>query len=295
MTIGSKYIPSFTEQAFQKIFSSDSKGKYDVYLTGSDQVWNTDYLKGDTSFFFSFLTSKDKIVSYAASFGRFSFSGDNARKWLDNLRHYTSISVRENQAKNIINEYIGKEADVVLDPTLLLTKEEWTEFSGREPMIKRQYILVYVLTYAWQPFPYALSVVKHFEKLFGWEVVVVEPLSLKTRKPDWTYIENASPQEFVNLINHAGLVITTSFHGTAFSINLETPFYAIAKDNAVNDDRISSLCNNVLMTNHLIKHNAQIPGHLVNDFDNSKITLDRLRSTSQKFLSQSISSCAVLR
>lgn len=263
--------------------------KYDVYLTGSDQVWNTDYLKGDTSFFFSFLPKDKKKISYAASFGRFSFKGEEAKKWLSYLHSYKFLSVRERKAKEIIQQYIGLTAEVVLDPTLLLTKDDWACFSGDKPFIEEKYILVYVLTYAWQPFPYALNVIEYFERELGYKVVVLEPISLKETKPRWTYLDNLSPHDFVNLIRYAALVITTSFHGTAFAVNMEVPFYSIVNESKLNDDRISSLCNILGLEKHLLYNDTKITALQYYDFTKARCILDNLRTKSIHFLSSSLS------
>lgn len=105
--------------------------KYDIYLTGSDQVWNTDYLNGDTSFFFSFVNNGAPKLSYAASFGRFSFEGDDAKRWLSNLSSYKALSVREKNAKDLIKKYTGLDAELVVDPTLLLSKKAGVDLPAK--------------------------------------------------------------------------------------------------------------------------------------------------------------------
>lgn len=262
--------------------------KYDVYLTGSDQVWNTDYLNGDKSFFFDFIHDSARKISYASSFGRFSFEGDKAKSWLNSLKTYSYISVREKKAQAIIRKHTGINTEIVLDPTLLVTKDQWEIFAGDNCPVTDKYILVYILTYAWQPFPYALEVVKYFEQKLGWKVVVLEPLHLKDDNPEWIYLENLSPQDFVNLFKNAGLVLTTSFHGTAFAINLERPFYSIVTDSQVNDDRITSLCESVGLDCNLLPVHSKL-GNLPNsDFNKSRTLLDELRDKSLSFLSKSL-------
>ena len=264
--------------------------EYDIYITGSDQVWNTDYLKGDTSFFFSFLPANRKKISYAASFGRFTFKGEKAKQWLNNLETYKAVSVRERKAAEIIKDYTGHDVRVVLDPTLLLTKDEWENFAGQSTCINGDYMLVYVLTYAWQPFPYALEVIESIEKKTGLKVVVLEPMSLKNSHPEWEYMDNLSPEEFVNLFKNANLIITTSFHGTAFSINLQRPFISIISDSAANDDRILSLCQNVGLTNNLLMEGSTIDHIPATDFSEAQKKLDDLRKDSISFLKNSINS-----
>lgn len=268
---------------------ADKCPKYDVYLTGSDQVWNTDYLRGDTSFFFSFVNEPHaKKVSYAASFGRFTLDGEDAKKWLSHLNSYSAISVREVKAAEIIRRYIGRSVEVVLDPTLLLSKQDWLNFSQTINNQSRPYILVYVLTYAWDPFPFAESVIVKYQKELGCRVVVLEPISLQESFPDWIYMYNVSPQEFVWLFANAELIITTSFHGTAFSVNLETSFYTIHRENGVNDDRISSLLEAVGLTDRLIYNNAMVPDFTKPNFEMAKGRLHTLRQQSLDYLSRNL-------
>lgn len=257
---------------------------FDIYITGSDQVWNTDYLKGDKSFFFNFLPDGTKKISYASSFGRFTFDGEAAKEWLNNLSTYEALSVREEKAQKIIKKYTGLDSELVLDPTLLISKEEWESFASKERYVDDDYILVYMLTYAWQPFPYALQLIQHFEKMLGWKVVVIEPLNLREKNPQWQYVENISPHEFINLFKNAGLILTSSFHGTAFSINLERPFYSLVSENKVNDDRISSLCRNLNLNDNLLFVNSKMPLFPEMDFCHTRRLLNLYRNQSLSFL-----------
>lgn len=262
--------------------------EYDVYITGSDQVWNTDYLKGDKTFFFNFLPKKAIRISYASSFGRFSFEGNQAKKWLNDLYYYKAISVRENKAQAIIKSHTGIDSEIVLDPTLLLTKDDWISFADTNRKIGGDYILVYMLTYAWQPFPYALNVIEHFEKKTGYKVVVIEPLWLQENKSEWIYLENQSPQEFVNLFLNAKLVLTSSFHGTVFSINLERPFYSLVKENNLNDDRIVSICTQLDLSNNLLYYNTKPHDLPKSDFSQSRVKLNQLRKKSIHYIQNSL-------
>lgn len=263
--------------------------KYDIYLTGSDQVWNTEYLKGDTSFFCSFVNTEAPKIAYAASFGRFTFEGDKAKSWLSNLLSYKALSVREKNAQEIIKLYTGLDAELVVDPTLLLSKNDWIDFAGEQPLIKGKYIFVYILVYAWNPFPYALDTVKHFEKLTGWKVVVIEPMFNSKDYPEWQYAYNLSPHQFVNIIKNAGLVITNSFHGTTFSINLEVPFISIINRNKVKDDRIKSLCERVGCEDSLLMEQSPLPDFPHLDFSKNTVNLEKHRENSANYLLSAIS------
>lgn len=267
---------------------SEKCPKYDIYLTGSDQVWNTDYLNGDTSFFFPFVKNTSRKVSYASSFGRFTFDGNKAKEWLSNLDSYEAISVREQKAAEIIEQYTGRKVDVVLDPTLLLDKNFWLDFGHVDFIIPKKYILVYVLTYAWNPMPYAENFIRYCEKTLGYEVVVLEPEGIIENNSNWKFISDPSPEEFVHLFANASFVITTSFHGVAFSINLEIPFNVIVNKNQVNDDRIVSLLNILGLEECAVMVNSSFPSITKINYTKVRSLLDIHRGKSLSFLLDSI-------
>ena len=119
----------------------------DIYLTGSDQVWNE---LGDGTldpvFFWNGLdkTKNAKIISYAASFGKGGVVSGYERQVGDWLARYDAISVREDSGKKIVNDY-GFDCEQVVDPTLLLTKDEWLAIADPKPARKKPYALVYNL------------------------------------------------------------------------------------------------------------------------------------------------------
>lgn len=262
---------------------------YDIYVTGSDQVWNTKYLKGDNSFMFPFLKDNEKRISYASSFGVFNLPKSEGLNWLEPLSRYSNISVREKKAQKILDDYMGIKSTLLVDPTLLLSKEEWIQFSDNSINIEESYILLYLLDYAWNPFPYAETFVRHYETLLGYKVVVIEPQNMKEKYPHWIFLKDLSPRNFVNVFNNAALIITSSFHGTAFSINLERPFYSIINNISTNDDRIESLCELVGLEDQLVPYNSEFPDFNKRIyFDKSRNSLQQEREKSKKFLMEQI-------
>ncbi len=262
--------------------------KYDIYLTGSDQVWNTDYLNGDTSFFFPFAPKDAVKVSYASSFGRFSFSGHKAEEWISNLKSYKSISVREMNAANIIKSYIDVEVTEVLDPTLLIHREGWLDFAESRSKSRKEYILVYLLTYAWDPFPYAEDLAIHYQQKQNYQVKVIEPELLSLNHADWEYVNNVSPHKFVKLFAEASLVITNSFHGVCFSVNMHTPFIPLIRDNDVNDDRLQSLLKKVGLESIGLTVGADYPENTEIDFNATEKLLNELRIDSMNYIIDNI-------
>ncbi len=152
-------------------------------------------------------------------------------------------------------------ADICLDPTLLLNKEEWGKLAQKSTLkIKKPYVLVYMLTYAYNPYPFVVDFIKKVREKTGLHIVLLsfdKFQDLETK--DVTYLhDGVSPCDFLSLFHNTELVITTSFHGTAFALNFERPFYSIINDKPTFDDRMLSLLQEVGAENRVIKCNSDI-------------------------------------
>lgn len=226
---------------------------YDCFVVGSDQVWNTKFTCGDVFFLLAF-TPKGK--------GRFAIASSFASKHLpeafhtifkDELSKFSAISVRENNGLDIIRKdlSINKPVTVVLDPTLFLTKNEWMSICKlSRPTPQKPYILFYMWTYAFEPRPYIYEVAKYFQDKLDCDVISLEGFEENhyTQSMRMQNRTDASIEEFLELFDNAKLVITSSFHGTAFSLNFGKPFISVVPDNN-EDDRQTSLIKEFGLTN----------------------------------------------
>ena len=261
--------------------------QYDVYITGSDQLWNPNYCSGDPSFFLEFVNYGKKRVAYAASFGVSSLGNEYAIKFSEYLKKYAAIGVRENSGVKLVEELTGrKDTEVVLDPTLLLNKDEWQKIAVQQRLVKEKYILCYYLNYSFDSFPYVDELAKHVQKITGYKVV-------KVARPPKNFFEfntyhpvGASPEEFLALVRDAELVLTTSFHGTAFAVNFEKPLFSVVASRKSGDSRQISLLNNVGLTDRVIEMGESFPSleHLACDYSEPRKKLENLRSHSINFL-----------
>jgi len=196
----------------------DVNNYYDKFITGSDQVWNMDITDKDWHFFLDFVKDDKKKISYAPSFGNTEFPKDCFAKTAELLKKIPSLSVREESGKKLIKKISNENARVVVDPTLLLSKSDWEKRIKFVPPIKK-YILVYCPHNKNKVFQF----VNKLKKTTGFPVIYLSispkiQLGVKT-------IYDASPDEFMGWIKNAAYVVTGSFHGTAFSINLEKQFF----------------------------------------------------------------------
>jgi len=196
----------------------------DVFCVGSDQVWNT-YHHFDAKLFLDFAGEKRRI-SYASSVGTAQINPRYADAVRDFLGKFDRISVREETGRKVLEKLTDrKDIERVLDPTLLMTKEDWLRFSSNAHFgfdVPKRYLLVYLLANNQN---YALDL-EEVKRRYGVDDVIHIP---SCEAPDLKFAGTVkcyglTPTEFVWLIAHASVVCTDSFHATIFSINLEREF-----------------------------------------------------------------------
>lgn len=262
---------------------------FDIYMTGSDQVWNYESMNGDPTFFCDFAQGKPRI-SYASSFTRDVISDKYKESYANLLSGYEGLGVRELSAVDIIKEMTGKQAKVVCDPTLLLTPTEYGELKSAVRINNgKPYILAYILDYAYNPYPTIISVIDKASKELGLEVIYLHANSINNFHLGKS-ITSAGPKEFLQLISQASFVITSSFHGVAFSLNFGIPFYAITPSSK-QDDRIYSLLHKVGASSRAIPAGTSVEELSFSydmDYSIIKRNLDAYRVDSQDFLANSL-------
>lgn len=245
---------------YSKQIITEEPPVYDIYMSGSDQVWNPNYIKDDTSFLLSFVPKGKKRVSYASSFAINEIPQEYSLLYKKELNKYHTISVRENTGINIVRKLTGCDAQVVCDPTLLLTRKEWDELANQSELkIKEKYILVYVLSYMFNPYPEIYNIVDNVQKELGnIKVIYLTGKKEDMFRPNSRLIKDAGPNEFVYLFKNATFVITTSFHGTAFSLIYGKPVYGVVKSELTKDGRIPSLLSKVQCEKSIISYKSDI-------------------------------------
>ena len=194
----------------------DIEEDYDLFVCGSDQVWNYRLNDFDKTYFLDFLSDSKKKNSYAASFGVSTIPVEHQREYKRLLSDFNNIAVREYEGLQIVKDLVGRDARVTLDPVFLLSKEEWEKIA-EEPSIKDDYILVYKLNKT-DVFEYA----EKLSKVTGLKVVVVQA-KMRINK-SFIAERTTSPEEFVGWFKNAKYIVTDSFHGLAFSILFNKSF-----------------------------------------------------------------------
>ncbi len=220
-----KFRDSYLQVGKEEYWSAETLMKNppqaDVYITGSDQVWNTLITKGLSDVYtLNFGSEEVRRIAYAASIGNGQIVPEQVELFREKIKIIDDLSVREDTAKEVLGQFVdGKKIFVALDPVLLRDKSDWEkDLAGFESKEEK-----YILAYHVEKNEEYRKTVEEVSKKFGFKVIHFEKW-----KRYWNTLNNAytaGPLEFVSLIQHAEYVITNSFHGTAFSIIFHKKFW----------------------------------------------------------------------
>lgn len=200
--------------------------KDDIFVVGSDQVWNWELTNDDSAFFLEFVPSQNKKVSYAASFG-FNLTQEHDELLHRRLEGYYFISLREKSAYESVKKY-GITCTQCIDPVFLLDKAEWEKITCPVVNEDEKYVLIYML----QQSKHFINAALKFAKQAGYKVIMI-PVGAR-RSYSIEYAEGCGPEEFLRYFLKADVIFTNSFHGIALSILFEKEFYFEFQGNFVN-------------------------------------------------------------
>ena len=227
---------------------NEVKDDYSCFISGSDQVWSPITAGFDSVYFLDFADDNQKI-SYAASIGTNEISEDLKMKYVERLDGFNEISVREESAKELLNDIgIKTKIEVHADPTLLLKKDNWSKLSVDLPnSIHSKYLLVFNVE---KPI-HDLEFAKKKAKELDLQLVYLNDRTVKKDK-DITYIQAASPELFLSLFRNADMIVSNSFHGTVFSIIFKKQFYVELENKKQRNIRVENLLRNLELNNREI-------------------------------------------
>lgn len=254
----------------------------DYIILGSDQIWNTKWNGNDLVWYGQGLKVHDgkvKMISYAASSGDAVIDSDQEMRLVGYLSDFEAVSVRESQLKDKLTPLLpNKNVDWVLDPSLMVDKSIWNKWL--KPILNYKYILVYQARQDNNVY----RIAQKLSHELNTKVITVD--FYNNRFSFDSKLVAASPSEFVSLINNAECVVTTSFHGTAFSIITNTPFYTLRLNDGA-DGRNESLLKMLGLTDRFIDKN-DTPDFSMVDFKTANHLLDNQRMQSQLFLKENL-------
>lgn len=280
-----------TEISYDKDTILANPPAFELYMTGSDQTWNPRYYANDYSFLLNFAPDSSPKIAYAASYGTCRFYPQYAEDYGNYLKRYKAISTRESTGVNMTKELAGKEAAHCCDPTLLLTMEDWMEFAAKENKFSGKYVLVYLQTYAINPYPYVDHLIKRVKNLINADNVVVIGSEVYDIFKGYKICIGAGPREFLRLFADASFVICCSFHSVAFSINFRKPFYAIASNLPTSDNRQSDIIEHLGLHSRIKIIGDRLPETLEElnlDYTQYEERINEFRQRSFSFLKQNL-------
>lgn len=256
-----------------------NKDLFDYYVVGSDQVWNYTFPTYSKHMFLPF-SSKEKNFSYAGSFGLEKINEnkkEEIKKGLDNLNY---ISVREEKAKEIVKELTGRnDVELVVDPTMLLSDNEWDKISRKPKQLKHEkYILNYFLGNLSTD---RKNKIRRFAQDNNCEIIDI----LNPSDPFY----NCGPEEFLYLEKNAYLICTDSFHSSVFAIIYNRPFMVFERED--NEEKMNSRIDTLLKQFHLEnrRFNEAINANVLKDeYNESNEILKKEREKALNFLKKSL-------
>lgn len=257
-------------------------GWYYAFITGSDQVWNP-YWEGADPFYFLPFADRNKRIAYAPSFGVSEIPSNLKDIYRSRLGEIPYLSVREDQGREIIRSLIGRDVPVLPDPTLLLNAEEWLQLTDKRSIYPEgKYLLAYFL--GKPDYQYHRAIIRYAGK-YGLKIRTLNDLM-------YPALYAADPTVFLNLVAHAGLVCTDSFHASVFSIIFNRPFVVFARNGCSKKEAMSSriitLLGSFQLTDRMFRREIESDDFLHADFRIANRRISEQKSVAFHFLNQAL-------
>lgn len=219
--------------------------QFDAFICGSDQIWTP--LAFSPRYFLDFVHDDSKKIAYAPSFGQ-SVIRDRAiaKKMFALVDAIPHLSVREKTGARLIRQHLGKDVPVVLDPTLLLTAEDWKKVENTAYKTPGNYIFCYFLgknERYWKA-------ISRFAKEYGLKIVLPPVFQKDFSRSEYAF-KDIGPAEFIRLLENARFVCTDSFHGTVFSMLFKKQFATFLRFKETARNNQNSRVFNILETLNL--------------------------------------------
>lgn len=269
------------------------KEEFDTYIVGSDQVWRRSISLKIEDYLFGFIKGDKRLCSYAASFGvdYWEFNNKKTRKIESLLSRFSMITVREDSAVKLLHEKIGINSIQVVDPTLLLSNEEYLSIVGKD---RNQKCEKYIFEYILDSNSDKDSIRQLIENQLNLKADRILPREKPRNNSDAYNCIYRPVEDFITGISEAAFVVTDSFHGTVFSIIFNKPF-VVLKNNSRGNTRLESLLRMFGLTDRLISGIDQINRIINHDinWDNVNFKLNEERDKGISLLKEMIYGTAI--
>lgn len=286
----SSLYPRFKKNVEKRLCLSDRVYKLndtpiinkDVIVVGSDQLWNKKITGLHDPFYWAEFTKQSnvKAITYAVCMNLESLTEEDLDTIKENLQNFSSLSVRESNLASLLQPLTPMHIHISLDPTLMVERTLWTNLLKNE---KKSFKNPYILVYAILERQKVIENAKRFASSHNMQLVVMSPIA--EVKPFKKYFQPSSPLGFMNAIAHASCVITSSFHGLAFSIIFHKEFYVMGDSGR--NERMKSLLNSLGIGSRFVSEIEEADSAVI-DYKMVENKLRILRSDSQNYLKEAI-------
>ena len=235
-------------------------GDYDYLIAGSDQIWNSEYNQGiDEMYYLGFASRKSSKIAYAASCGKEEYSEEEWDRIRKLLEDFSAISLREKSSVTIMENHGIKKCEFVLDPTFLFDRVQWAIYEKEVSKCPKDYLLIYFLDTTGEDI---VKLAIRIAEVKGLHTVLIRPVYSKVKYDVDMVVSDMTPDNYIWLFRHASFVVTNSFHGVSFSINMERQFVALKRDKY--NSRLDSIMNAMGLTDRLvtIEHDGIIENNI---------------------------------
>lgn len=269
----------FIEEQIAPFCNTNDKEQYDVIVYGSDQIWRKQPGLGwkfNPIFFGENDYSAKRQISYAASMGNLDMNDDELAFLQNALSRFSAVSVREKDLYDVLKPFNLAHLHLTLDPTMLLNAEEWDAALQTKRLIDKPYVLFYRVRDSFKD-----EYIGDFCKEKGMQLVRINSFE----HPIGSCL-HPSPAEFVSLIKYADYVLTSSFHGLAFSLIYRKEVFVSINSNS---ERLQGLMRQLGLDDRFLPYGSPIPVALKPiNYDEVHKTLKSLRLDSSGFLMDAI-------
>lgn len=258
----------------QTIYASDRIGKYEFYITGSDQIWNTRITNSNSTFFLDFVNDSERKIAFAVSMGYANRTDDEIAFYKKMLSSIKWIGVREIQDVDFVKQCNAEcNVDYIIDPTLLLPESKWHELLSKR-LIDEEYILVYSFGNDDEVNEVAIRLSEQYHL----PVYIIADEWKKVNSNGFINVSGVGPRDFINLIANANHVVTNSFHGTAVSVIFRKQFTVVPYKGTEN--RVLSLLKILNLETGIYENNIC----KTIDYSTVDSILQRERNKAKKFI-----------
>lgn len=253
---------------------------YDIFICGSDQIWNPNSLRlSKKEFYYADFTSNYKI-SYAPSIGSYNIPKDLEEKFKNLIGSFNKLSAREPEGRNEMQRITLNKVHLVVDPTLLLSRKDWNKLLPQNQNSKEKYFLVYFLSQN----PVYINAVRNYARLHGYKLKMI--LNDKECFEQADEVITAGPIQFLESIRNAAFVFTDSFHGSIFSFIFNIQFVTFLRFNGINNgqnSRVENLLSLMNLSDRLISED-----NITNLYNLTEINFNDVETSLNPYIENSI-------